>query len=274
MKLNEKAKNIEIKNGVVVVLEALGFKEIWSGLSLMKFLEATGENKDRGEVGIEKAIFAWEDIVQFYKATLDNLKQTREIQSFYERHFVTSFSNVLVLVFESRRGDNPARILPLVGDVLMSAFFVSLSKCIYLRGVISTGELYLSKDVIMGPAVEEALVWYTLPDWVGVSTTPRASFGLETFVEQGLKVPEFVKYNIPTKTGVQENGWALAWPKRLIESPPPHTTPRRIVLDTLIDAPMGFLSESTAKNTLAFFEFVTNTNKKSGQSQALPKGYT
>jgi len=42
--------------------------------------------------------------------------------------------------------------------------------------------------MLIGPAMDEAAVWYTLADWMGLSLCPSASFGVEQLKEQGADV--------------------------------------------------------------------------------------
>lgn len=91
----------------------------------------------------------------------------------------------------------------------MGPFLIGLRKNIYLRGVISAGEFYQSTKMVIGPAIDDAAAHYTSPNWIGVSATPSLSTLLSpSHAISGV----IVQYKIPHKEGIEENGWALAWP--------------------------------------------------------------
>ena len=67
-----------------------------------------------------------------------------------------------------------------IATILIAPLYKAIIKeGIYLRGVISFGEFYISNSIIIGPAVEEAAEWYEKSEWFGVYTTPSATYGLK-----------------------------------------------------------------------------------------------
>ena len=61
----------------------------------------------------------------------------------------------------------------------------------------------------VGPAIDDVVSYYELPNWIGVSITLTASSLLPLSHDTS---DVLVSYNIPYKGGMGEIGWALTWP--------------------------------------------------------------
>lgn len=232
--------------GVVAFLDALGIKGIW----------ARAEPRE--------VISSWNKVIGIFDRTIKEA-QNKAGDVFKGCH-IAAFSDTVIVIL---KGQDPSRLIPLMGEVLMCPIFAGILYGIYLRCVISVGKFYQSKTLIIGPAIDEAAEWYTQPDWIGVSTAPSASFGLERFVDQGIDISKwFVRYKIPMKDGIEENGWAVAWPKRAPIEPLDNrekVTSRTAILEAFASRPISISAASKYRNTLSFFDFVIGLSNKRGK---------
>jgi hypothetical protein len=241
-------KKPRMEEGVVVFLDALGVKGIWA----------------RAEP--ESVINSWESVLKRLRESIKNSPKMGSIGDTPEAlgYNISAFSDTVIITLKCK--DDPAAHVPLVAKIVSEPFFYAMVKGIYFRGVIAIGKFYQSNTLVIGPAIDEAAEWYTQTEWMGVSTAPSASFGLSRLEDQKADVSKwFVKYDVPAKNGVQKSEWALAWPR---EAPKELTsdenlTTRGLILDTFANRPISVAAVAKYKNTLAFFDFVTEreTNK-------------
>jgi len=81
-------------------------------------------------------------------------------------------------------------------------------KNINLRGAMSIGKYYISDKMILGPAADEASMYYEIANWVGVIATPSLESVLLRMEKNNEVVPLFHKYDIPLHNGKRQ-GWAI-----------------------------------------------------------------
>jgi hypothetical protein len=231
-----------MQEGVVVFLDALGVKGIWA----------------RAEP--ESVIRSWEEVL---KRLYESIEKSPKIGSVGNKpeslnYNIAAFSDTVIITLKC--ADDPAAHVPLVAKIVADAFFFALIKGIYFRGVIAIGKFYQSRTLVIGPAIDEAAEWYTQPEWMGVSTAPSASFGLSRLEDQKADISKwFVKYDIPSKSGIQKSEWALAWPRECSKDPSiseKNLTTRGLILNSFANRPISVAAVSKYKNTLAFFDFV------------------
>jgi hypothetical protein len=246
MPLNE----TRMDEGVVVFLDALGVKGIWA----------------RAEP--ESVIRSWQEVLRRLN---ESIKRSPKIGNIGDRpecldYNISAFSDTVIITLKCT--DDPAAHVPLVAKIVSEPFFYALVKGIYFRGVIAIGKFYQSNTLVIGPAIDEAAEWYTQPEWMGVSTAPSASFGLSRLEDQKADVSKwFVKFDIPSKAGLQKSEWALAWPREVPEASlvsGRRLTKRGLILDAFANKPISVAAVAKYKNTLAFFDYVEGLdgNKK------------
>jgi hypothetical protein len=54
-------------------------------------------------------------------------------------------------------------------DLLLEPFIESIKIRMLLRGIVSHGRYYLSQQLIIGPAVDDAASHHTKLDWIGIA---------------------------------------------------------------------------------------------------------
>lgn len=234
-----KEVKIEKQEGVIAFLDALGTKGIWKNGDPSEFL-----------------VF-WELIVGGFEKFLGSSKNG-DIE-----FTVDAFSDTVIV---SAIGSDYYVLLNEIGSKVNSLMSVAMLLGVNFRGCLSVGEFYKSPNIIVGPAVDEAAQYYMLPEWIGVSAAPSAHKILEDKIEGIVRrfgtSNIFMKYDIPLKTGVERNGWALNWPL-LNEDIPNHMNKSSgsIYAKTLKDVIKKQLVDSTdiyvafkLRNTLEFLD--------------------
>jgi hypothetical protein len=227
------------------------------------FLDALGIKGVLAREEPDDIIGPWEHVIASFKESILKNQQTeRRICGDPADYHIIAFSDTIILAAAC---EDPVASIPLMAEIVCRPFILALMKSIYLRGVISLGKFHGSDRLMIGPAVDEAAEWYTQPDWIGVSAAPSAWFGINRLIDQGFNISEwFVKYDVPMKSGKEEDGWALAWPLQMPKETLEKTknlTARTLILNAFASKPVGVAAASKYKNTLTYFDRVWDTSK-------------
>lgn len=123
-----------------------------------------------------------------------------------------AFSDTLIF---SAYGVTDDVLLTAMAEITNYVMVVGLSLGLHIRGVISFGKFWQKDSFFIGPAIDEAADWYEECEWMGISMTPSASFKLDELEKRfAAKMGNwFVRYDIPTKHGIERASWATVWPK-------------------------------------------------------------
>ncbi len=184
----------ELKTGIVCILDALGTKGVW--------------NRNNPSTVLKK----WDELIDSF-VSLSGVKIKGNVK-FDSPPNVKAFSDTIMITYH---GSNLEDLMVNMASHVMIPFCHALEDGIYLRGVISIGEFYESKNSLIGPAIDEAVEWYEKGDWFGVFLTPSASYITDTFTHSYLKDSSayLVKYDVPLKNNTEIKTWALNWPNYL-----------------------------------------------------------
>jgi len=112
-----------------------------------------------------------------------------------------------------------------VGKLLGELLGWGISNRLLYRGAISVGKYIRdeNKDLILGPAVNDAASWYEKANWSGLVATPKFGFLIED-VKMSYKlrcgsdfsinkeIPDFRSYSVPLKNGNKSELYSLGWP--------------------------------------------------------------
>jgi hypothetical protein len=277
----EADKKSHIKWGAIVFLDRLGTKAVWTK-------NPSGDAIRRSEERLEKARnrFGSQSTVEaFYLADLSSATANSTFVSYVD--FDTSpgaktpsevfqvtvpvnfdlpdnvigFSDTLIVWREIQDRSN-VTFDGLSTDVI-HFFNDTLADGDFYRGVISVGEFVATRNAVLGPAVHEAGAWYEATDWMGVSLTPSA----EWFVGQreGFSNPDmpYAESRIPRRPRRDSDGQttntlgvALAWPRYWEGG-------RKSLLQVFSGQLVTPDLETKYRNTLAFFDSVSISNKSS-----------
>lgn len=222
--------------GVIALIDALGIKGSWTTLKPEDLLKS------------------WENtIVNFYRSITSVSRVDKDIRPY----FITVSDTIIIIL---KTDKDAIEYIPLMAEILMNPFTKALQDGIFFRGVISFGKLTHSEkmNMIIGPAIDEADDCHKLTEWIGVSLTPSAEFGLDSLIEQGVDVQDYlVPYTVPMKDGVNFSGrWALAWPQKLsgVEIREKSLSPRAALLHRLAKSGVKISHYKKCKNTIDFYD--------------------
>jgi len=167
--------------GTVIFLDSLGTKGIWKGKDPKTVLKNWKEFID--SIDLDKKI-----------ANKQGLKLSRR-----------AFSDTIILTLT---GGEKNEIIKESVEMLSSLITYGITKNINLRGAMSIGKFYISDKMILGPAADEASMYYEIANWVGVIATPSLESVLLRMEKNKKAVPLFCKYDIPLHNGKRQ-GWAI-----------------------------------------------------------------
>ena len=255
------------QKGVVVFLDALGTKTVWSRSEPSEYIKA------------------WESVIGSIRKNAKKYDKVTKNDAELPKLNIIAFSDTIILSLShnlDKLKEDPSLFhLNLsnlfIGTILGYPLYKAIiEEGIYLRGVISSGEFYVKKSMIIGPAVEEAAEWYEKPEWFGVSTTPSATYAIEFLRENGGLSDEyinefFISYPVPMKNGSTLESYAVLWPKEFPSFEAAMSEDReKLFKDSRINllesfsssGLIGVSSELKYKNTLDFFDYVAKTLSK------------
>ncbi len=174
------------ENGVVTFLDVLGWKGIW-------------KNKERSIDILSNLI---SDIKKEAKR-IQTISVNNEEKGVGLKITILSISDTIVFLSSGTVKD----IIPMHTELCRWAIKEGLERGLPLRGAISCGEYENTKNIIIGPAVDEAASWHESTDWIGVILTPSAKFALKG------ELPRYVvEYDrIPFKKTVKGLTWCVDW---------------------------------------------------------------
>ena len=178
---------ISKKFGAVAVLDALGTKGRW------KHESAT------------KIISKWEELITAYK------KAAKKPSKKGYKISIHAFSDTVIITVTDAK---PYELMLAACEEVTSFVLFALGRRVFFRGCLSVGNVYTGPQIVIGPAIDEAAQYYEMANWIGVSFSPstnkiikKSSF--KKFAKSRNYDNYFVKYDIPMKSGVQKNGFAL-----------------------------------------------------------------
>jgi hypothetical protein len=199
------------KTGFVCVLDLLGSKERW-GREAPESVVA--RMRELYNVAIEEY-----KTDSFYRSNVHTL-----VSGFIAADWEVHFLSDTMLITGSYSGTDPQSYVNQLANHQIIVFFNALKLGFLPRGAISYGEYYQEREIVVGPAINEAARWAEVAEWAGVLLTPSAA----EYVENAFKPSEvragleFAPWNVPLKTGAVFGTYALWWPRdeqrnRLVE---------------------------------------------------------
>lgn len=235
---------MEIKRGFICVLDALGTKGVW---------------KQKSPI----------DVVEIFKS-LKRLKsdamryvipKSKEIKyNFFSDSIIISFQD------KSKSDDEFIDNVHLFARDILTFFYNALMRGIKYRGAISYGEYYKSEEFIVGPAIDDAAMYYDKYDWIGISLTPKTSYLMKS---KGIPIEKrilddneyrlyFKDYKAPLKScSTPPNVLSLNWPLFIYKtrlSKVDIVSLKKILLDILSQSQIPLEALSKYENTIAFFD--------------------
>jgi hypothetical protein len=180
--LTSRGFNIHREYGIVIFIDVLGIKGIW---------------KKRPAINV---VNDWKSVVRSFMDSIDNNPPN-------SGHHLRVLSDTIIIAIP---GPLNYSIINRAFDLLLEPFIHSLKIGMLLRGIISHGEYYLSNELIIGEALDDAASNHNKLKWIGISLSPSLSDRKnETNI---VRTNSAVMYdNIPLKDRPYR-GLALNWP--------------------------------------------------------------
>lgn len=181
------------KRGIVAMIDVLGVRGSWR----------EGDNGDIPELHKN-----WNKLLGSARSSLENDEILKREMTF------TAFSDTM---FITAGGSDHATLLLSFSRAIWRVITSGIMKDMPLRGCVSCGSYVHSGDnLFTGPAVDEAAEYYLLPQWIGISAAPSANGALNKVMPHlpYLDGNVYKRHDIPLKTSVEQDAWALNWPRQ------------------------------------------------------------
>lgn len=148
-----------MRHGAISLMDVLGWKGIWQRKT--------------------DAISVLKSLIRASQVWIDSYKEDSIMSSHLSNLTVEirSISDTIALV---TYGEDINKAIEFHGIINRFLVCNSIIRKIPLRGATAYGELELSENIMVGPAVDEVASWYEASDWIGVFLTPSALFQLST----------------------------------------------------------------------------------------------
>ncbi|MBI3638725.1 MAG: winged helix-turn-helix domain-containing protein [Thaumarchaeota archaeon] len=213
--------------GIVILIDTLGTKGI---------LKKRDPNKIREE---------WREFIKNM-----NEKAIQEFKKLGNFSFDT-FSDTILITVGIKEKEYP---LYKISGFLRSFVIESMRIDRPIRGCISVGPIIKDDKIILGDAIDEAVVYHHLPQWVGISASPSAHIEIEKLYHENREKTNlyFQKYDLPLKMSVEQGAWVINWP-RLVEK---EIEIREILAKRILETKSDIGNALKWRNTVNFFEHV------------------
>jgi len=245
----DNADRYQAKTGIVVVLDALGIRNLSIAESI-GFLE-TRDLLLRTLTGLGE----W--ACEARRAMCDDVEEYGVIQE----HTVMTFGDTIIVSWELPESSIVGIDLWLVSRWLNDLMFVAMLDGVALRGAVSVGKYLsdLNTNTIVGPALTDAVAWSERGDWLGVVATPSCGLHLDSAASLEVLDPfaniAFCKYVMPVNGETSER-WVLSWPVMFLErSKYMKSSGEAQLLEILKEFPIPYGTEKKYDNTLRFFRW-------------------
>jgi hypothetical protein len=192
------------QRGAVVILDALGMKGIWQRGSAKRVVHRMYHVSDITKKHIDEPRIIHHDIEGLTPHELSRAHSRIQfnVQTISDTVIITAYSQL-----------RPGQLLRHLAADLYGIYRVALSHGVVYRGAVSFGDFYRQGGALVGPAVDEAAEWHTLPDCAGVVLSPTAGAIVDRYTRaRGAKEPfGFVRLPVPLKGGSKAECWTLDW---------------------------------------------------------------
>jgi len=242
--INKKSKitkkpPIVMKRGVVVMLDVLGVKGIWSRMNSSDVIKK------------------WRDIEEDFQDFHGLIKKDHADLN----PKIQAFSDTIIITLE---GKDDRKLLTQAAMHVMWPLCHGILNGIYLRGSISIGEFYQDKTIVIGPAIDEAVAWYEKYDWMGITLTPTANYTAEKLNLEETKLIDLYTFTqVPFNDGTKKSLWTINWPNELPEVMKFMKDTRNVkqaILESFSKSPSNSESFNKYQNSLDFYDKIIKKN--------------
>lgn len=180
-------------DGMVAIIDVLGVKGSWKG----------GHGRDVHR--------KWKRLLRRSRDLLQEDKALGDLNTM-------AFSDTLFVTAEGKRYDD---LLFAFSRASWPVVVHSIREDIPVRGCVACGRfLRHAKNLVTGPAVDEAAMYHCLPQWVGISAAPSANGVLTRAIPNSCHPDNglYAMHDIPLKSSVEQDAWAVNWPGQCDEA--------------------------------------------------------
>jgi hypothetical protein len=165
-----------VAQGAVAIIDALGFRGIYRPHGVEKIVKTLSRAKERLEEGHDIRRIVEEPPIS-----------------------IVCFSDTIVMSTYARNGDELGKAVAHLAAAVASFLYQAITDPkrvpLLYRGCIAAGELTVTEDLFIGPAVDEAAEWYERANAAVVWLTPQAN---RLAAENGVDLA-LVEWTVPLK---------------------------------------------------------------------------
>jgi len=196
--------------GVVAILDMLGTKGVWKD-DAKGFLDKVTALYKRFTGLVELMRTEFNSKSKYYDLSAENFGV--DFLTFSDTIIVSFSSKLIQMSDEDVRKRLQAHLL-FSGVLLIGLMHAAIQSKIYFRGSLSLGKIYKKKDILIGPAIDEAACDYDQSNWIGISLTPHAASLINSLTESslsGILNDFFIPFDLSKKTGYEKSCYVLNW---------------------------------------------------------------
>jgi hypothetical protein len=237
---------MEMQDGALAMLDALGFKGIWQRYDAQRVIEK-----------LESLQAAATDVVDRHRAELREIKDPDGLHGLANLTIRAQFLSDTIVIGV---GCSNAFVSCIVAGVVASEIMgvgAHGEPALAYRGAIAQGKHIINNNFIIGEAVDDAAKHMDLADGAFVWLTPSA----RRAVVDNLKLKHLkgvlVPYQVPMKNGVRYDTLAVAPFYQMDENPTGRAHLAESILDTFTARDLSI--EIKRQNTDAFLRYVADS---------------
>lgn len=128
-----------------------------------------------------------------------------------------AFSDTLFMAAE---GGGHMDLLLAFGRAVWPVIVRSIRDDMPVRGCVACGRfLRHGRNLVAGPAADEAATYHCLPQWFGISAAPSANSVLTRAIPRQSHPHNrlYARHDIPLRASVEQDAWAVNWPAQCDE---------------------------------------------------------
>jgi len=231
-----------MNNGIVCIIDALATKGVWSIDEPLVYLSK-----------LKRVHLQLDKIIRHFKT----------LRSPHKLEYIT-FSDTIILTLTFKGYPNEAAI-PMFVRAIDGVFSTCFAEDLLMRGAISFGKFIKRKNILTGPAIDDAAFWHEKPQMVGCALTPNTTllydYGIDSINRDPNQPYNYsqhaLKFDVQLKEGRRYNLYTVNWPLSTYKAFIPLGEPGPLLRMKAILGKYPIPAEAYQKhlNTIAFFEY-------------------
>jgi len=237
-----------MQHGIVCIIDALATKGVWS---------------------IDEPNNYLRKLNRIHKQLDEYIKYFKSLRSPHKLEYIT-FSDTIIITLTLSGFPNETSI-PMMVRAIDGVFSTCFAEDLLMRGAISFGKFIKRKNILIGPAVDDAALWHDKAQVIGCVLTPNTTILYESGIDYMMRDPNqtydysqhAIKYNVPFKESKTYLLYMVNWPLSMYKAFAPLGPPDPILRFKGILGKYQIPAEAYQKhlNTISFFEYSINQAK-------------